>query len=131
MGRFIFLFLLCLSASVLFGQNTDLTATPTEPYENVSVNKIYSDSLSSTFVIHIKKEVPLHKHLHHTEQVYILSGTGLMRLDDLMLEIKAGDFIVIPKGSVHGVTVTSSEPLKVLSIQSPMFDGTDRILITE
>lgn len=105
--------------------------TPADAYDNVHVEKIYSDSAATSFIIHIKKEVVLHKHAEHTEQVYILEGTGKMRLGDEWILIKPGDYIVIPKNTPHAVIVTSETPLKVLSIQTPMFDGTDRILITE
>ena len=73
----------------------------------------------------------LHKHEWHTEQVYILEGTATMRLGDSWFDIKANDYIVIPQNTLHAVKVTSSTPLKVMSIQSPYFDGSDRVMITE
>jgi len=106
------------------------TINPDAPYENIFSKKIYGDSLATTFVIWIKKDVALHKHAEHTEQVYILEGTAKMLLGENWFDIKAGDYIIIPKQTPHQVIVNSVIPLKVVSIQSPMFDGTDRILIT-
>ncbi len=103
---------------------------PDTLFENVFSKRLFSDSLTSSFIIWIKQEVPLHKHAEHTEQVYILEGTANMLLGDNWIAIKSGDYIVIPKGTPHQVIVNSAVPLKVLSIQSPMFDGTDRILIS-
>ncbi len=100
-------------------------------YENISSQKLYSDSLVSTFEIWVKKEVPLHKHVFHTEQVIVLEGEGNMRLGDEWKMIKAGDLIIIPAGTLHQVIVTSSTPLKVLSIQAPEFDGSDRVIMKE
>jgi quercetin dioxygenase-like cupin family protein len=80
-------------------------------------------------VIFIKKEVKKHKHQFHTEHVYILEGEGEMLLGEKKLKVKKGDILFIPKNTIHSLKVTSKEPVKVLSIQSPYFDGKDRILI--
>ncbi len=102
-----------------------------DDYENVSSQKLYSDSLVTTFEIWVKKEVPLHKHEFHTEQVMVLEGEGNMRLGNEWKIIKTGDLIIIPAGTLHQVIVTSSIPLKVLSIQAPEFDGSDRVIMKE
>ncbi|EAY27687.1 cupin domain-containing protein [Microscilla marina] len=104
---------------------------PAGAYENVKVQKIYSNKHTSSFVIWIKKGVKAHKHLKHTEQVYILAGKARMRLDDQTFEVKKGDWIAIPEGSVHAVTVTSRKPLQVFSVQSPEFLGKDRVFVKE
>lgn len=100
-------------------------------YDNILAVKISSDSLSTSFVIFIKKEVKLHKHITHTENVIILEGEGIMCLGDKKIKVKKGDHVFIPKGTPHSVKVTSKKPMKVLSIQSPYFDGKDREFIDE
>jgi mannose-6-phosphate isomerase-like protein (cupin superfamily) len=95
----------------------------------VFASKTGGDSLATGFVIVIRKEVKLHKHVHHSEHVYIISGSAQMRIGDKTQTVAAGDLVFIPKGTAHGVKVTSSEPLKVVSVQSPAFDGTDRVLL--
>lgn len=104
---------------------------PPEAYDNIHVEKVYSDSLVSSFVIWVKESVALHKHLAHSEHVYVLSGNAVMRCGDEENEIGPGDLILIPFGTVHMVEVTSEEPLKVLSIQAPEFKGKDRVFIKE
>lgn len=64
------------------------TIKPPASYENIYNRSVFSDSLSSSFVIFIKKEVKLHKHVTHTEQVYILDGEGEMMVDDKKMKIK-------------------------------------------
>ncbi len=98
-------------------------------FENVYSEKITGDSLSTSFLILIKKEVKLHKHLEHSEHVYVLEGEGNMQLGNDWFKIKSGDLIFIPKNTPHKVVTTSKTPLKVISIQSPQFDGSDRILL--
>ena len=121
-----FLFL----ASVLFGQE-ELSLQklqPEEDYENIHVQKISEDSLQSSFVIWVKKGVKEHFHAKHSENIYVIEGKAEMTLGTKVFTIDKGDYFNIPKGTLHSVTkVLSKKPLKVLSIQSPLFDGSDRI----
>ena len=95
--------------------------------ENVFNLPLFNDSLASSFCIIIKKEVKPHKHQFHSEHVFVLEGEGLMKLGEKILQLKKGDFIFIPKNTIHSVKTTSNVPLKVISIQAPFFDGKDRI----
>lgn len=104
---------------------------PDENYENIWVKKIADDEHQTSFVIWIKKDVQLHKHEHHTENIFILGGKGKMRINDEIFVIKKGDYFNIPQNTPHGLKVLSSSPVKVLSIQSPKFEGKDRIFLEE
>jgi mannose-6-phosphate isomerase-like protein (cupin superfamily) len=87
---------------------------------------------SSSFLLTIRAAVPSHYHQYHTEQIYVLEGSARMRLADKELMIRPGDYLLILPGTVHGVLeVTSDEPLKVLSIQSPRFDPSDRVMVQD
>lgn len=97
--------------------------------DNIYNKPLFGDSLASSFIILIKKEVKLHKHLYHSEHVVVLEGSGTMNLGGKLLEIKKGDVIFIPKNTAHSVKINGKQPLKVLSIQSPFFDGKDRQFI--
>lgn len=127
--RNVFVFILVLFGTQLIAQqiSTDTIKSPT-PDKNY-VRTLHHDSLSSSFLIIIPKEVKPHYHADHTEQVVILSGEADMMLGEQQLHIKAGDVIIIPKGTKHSVIVTSEVPLKIISLQAPFFDGTDRIML--
>jgi quercetin dioxygenase-like cupin family protein len=96
-------------------------------FENIHVKKISSDSSSSTFAIWIKQKVKLHKHVYHTENVLIDKGFGEFQINDSIYKVVAGDWIVIPKNTWHGVIVNSKSTMKVISVQSPEYFGKDRI----
>tara|TARA_Y100000991_G_C21903038_1_gene318956 strand:- start:123 stop:521 length:399 start_codon:yes stop_codon:yes gene_type:complete len=100
---------------------------PEKEFENINVKKLSSNSNATTFAIWIKKSVSLHKHIQHTENVYISEGFGLFQLGDSTYNVKKGDLITIPKNTWHGVKVNSKTPMKVISIQSPEFLGKDRV----
>lgn len=105
------------------------TILPPANYDNIYVRPLFHDSLASGFVIFIKKEVKQHKHNAHTEQVVILDGEGSMKLGEKTIKVKKGDILFIPAGTPHSLIVTSKGPVKVLSTQSPYFDGKDRVMI--
>ncbi len=105
---------------------------PNEDYDNLKVKSMYSDSLVSTFTIWIKKGVKAHKHVHHTEQVQVLEGAAEMVLGNDTLFIQTGDWIVIPKNTIHAISkVYGNRPLKVISIQTPQYFAQDRVFIDE
>jgi mannose-6-phosphate isomerase-like protein (cupin superfamily) len=99
--------------------------------DNIYNKALAGDSLANGFCIVIKKEVKAHKHLYHSEHVVVLEGEGQMRLDSKNFAIKKGDVVFIPKNTVHAVKSTGTTPLKVVSIQSPRFDGSDRVFVDE
>jgi mannose-6-phosphate isomerase-like protein (cupin superfamily) len=125
------LIVLLLSGFSLHSQhqlNTDSVGLKTVS-DNLYNKPLFSDSLASSFVILIKKEVKAHKHLGHSEHVIVLEGTGDMKLGDKEIKIKKGDVVFIPKNTVHTVKRTGKAALKVISVQAPYFDGKDRIFI--
>jgi mannose-6-phosphate isomerase-like protein (cupin superfamily) len=104
---------------------------PKEDFDNIHVVKLTTDSLASSFLIWVKKSVKAHKHEKHTENLYVLSGKGIMKVGQEEFEISAGDYLKIPMNTVHSVKVISDEPLKVISVQAPEFTGKDRVFVDE
>jgi len=122
---FITLFISVKSQSAVSLDTVNISAKT----ENVFNLPLFNDSLASSFCIIINREVKPHKHQFHSEHVFVLEGEGLMKLGEKILQLKKGDFIFIPKNTIHSVKTTSKVPLKVISIQAPFFDGKDRIII--
>ena len=129
-----FLFLIFCTATLFCKAQTSQSLDTVKTYgdyENIYLRKLNSDSLVSSFVIFIKKEVKAHKHATHSEHIYFLDGEGEMMVGEKKISVKKGDMIFVPKGTVHSLEVTSKTPVKVLSVQAPMFDGKDRVMIEE
>jgi len=131
MKKVLFFVFFLLGSVGLMGQEGSvvnvLKKKPVEAFENIKIEKLYSDERATSFLIWVKKGVEEHYHSLHTEQLYVLSGKGKMTIKGEVIVIKKGDFIVIPKGTNHSVKVVGRKPLKVLSIQAPEFKGKDRI----
>jgi len=107
----------------------DLSNRSKPTSDNISVERLSGDSLTTSFLIQIREEVPLHYHAYHSEHVYVLSGSGEFILDGDTSVVSEGTYMFIPKQSEHHVKVTSDNPMRVLSIQSPEFTGKDRIKV--
>lgn len=52
-------------------------------------------------VVKLKDEFVMHKHDDEDEMFLVIEGKLLMELDNKTLEINAGEFVVIPKGTNH------------------------------
>lgn len=126
MRLILFLFLL---PSITFAQKVQNLKSDIEhkDYENIYSIPVYENEHASYFLIFIKNEVKSHKHVHHTESITVLEGSGTMTVGENEFEIKEGDFFTIPKNTFHAVKVNSEIPLKVMSIQMPKFNPDDRI----
>jgi mannose-6-phosphate isomerase-like protein (cupin superfamily) len=96
---------------------------------NVGVAKISTDSLHSTYIIWVDDSVRPHYHDRHTELIYVLEGEGVFYRDEEAEVIRAGDYLIILPGTVHSYKCSKGKRTKVLSIQTPEFDGSDRIWV--
>lgn len=107
----------------------DLSNWSNSTSDNISVERLAGDSLTTSFLIQIRNEVPLHYHAYHSEHVYIISGSGEFVLNGDTTAVFEGMYMFIPSESRHSVSVTSDVPMRVLSIQCPKFTGEDRIKV--
>ena len=66
-------------------------------------------------------------HLHRqSEEIYhVTQGTGTMRMGSAEFEIRCGDTITIAPGTLHNVTNTGDQPLKILCVCHPAYADAD------
>lgn len=58
------------------------------------------------------EQVGLHVHLDMEEVFYFLEGEGIMQMNEEILEVKAGDRIVVPAHISHMIENTSDKEMK-------------------
>ena len=85
-------FILILSFNTKAQKQVIDTLSGDVKFDNVFVKKLYTDSLSTSFLICIKNEVKEHKHLKHTESVYVESGEAIMTLANDTFNVKKERF---------------------------------------
>jgi uncharacterized cupin superfamily protein len=73
-----------------------------------------------------KTAFPFHAHNAFEEGVYVLEGTGTLRLGDQSIAVRAGDYVALLPGpsAAHGLTNTGSVTLRYLALSSPATPAT-------
>jgi len=69
-----------------------------------------------------------HYHLRAEEIYYITQGTGRIRIEGEVREVKSGDAIAIPPGQKHKLWNTGKETLRLLCCCSPAYEDADTII---
>ncbi len=73
------------------------------------------------------KEMPMHKHLKHTETITVLSGMGKLILEDVEVDLIAGATVSIAAGKEHSIRAVGSD---LRCIEVSLGDtGDDEIMI--
>ena len=68
-----------------------------------------------------KTAFPLHFHSAFEEAIYVLEGTGTLRIGAERVELRAGDYVGLPPGpeAVHALTNTGRDVLRYLCLSAP------------
>ncbi len=69
-----------------------------------------------------------HYHSQAEEIYYITHGTGKMRIDGELREVKPGDAIAIPRGQKHKLWNTGNEVLRLLCCCAPAYEHEDTVI---
>ncbi len=94
-----------------------------EPIRSVITES--ADAVIVAWYIQPGQKIAAHIHPHGQDTWTILSGQGEYFLDLMgtTQSIAAGDVVIAPIGSVHGVFNHRSEPLRFISVVSPAEAG--------
>jgi mannose-6-phosphate isomerase-like protein (cupin superfamily) len=69
-----------------------------------------------------------HYHPKAEEIYYITHGTGRMRIETELRDVKAGDAIAIPPGKKHKLWNTGAETLRLLCCCAPAYEHSDTVI---
>jgi mannose-6-phosphate isomerase-like protein (cupin superfamily) len=69
-----------------------------------------------------------HYHVVAEEIYYITHGTGRIRLDGEVRDLKSGDAVAIPPGRKHKLWNTGTETLRLLCCCAPAYEHNDTII---
>ena len=69
-----------------------------------------------------------HFHPRAEEIYYITHGSGKMRIEGELREVKVGDAIAIPPGQKHKIWNTGAEILRLLCCCAPCYEHTDTVI---
>ena len=96
-------------------KDSDLNAVPNSPG---NFNKTYVTADGATVSVQTGNVA---KHLHPltNEIQYVVEGSGKIWLGDKQIDFKPGDLMIIPKGTPHAGTVTTTGKYKAIAIKTP------------
>jgi quercetin dioxygenase-like cupin family protein len=73
----------------------------------------------------------LHTQPDHDEIVIVIDGEAEFRVGDEVYRVGPGDFLFIPRNTLHGRVRTITDSMSALSIYSPFFDRTKENIVWE
>ncbi|MBP7736356.1 MAG: cupin domain-containing protein [Spirochaetes bacterium] len=88
----------------------------------IGLEQVFRNETMSFNVGVVPLEVPDHYHKISDEMYFVHEGKGRMRLGDEHRDVAEGDFISIPRGTVHGLVKTGGARMVIFIITSPPFD---------
>jgi len=82
--------------------------------------ELFSDNMTLGITeVPCKSSVP--KHTHEEEEIiYILEGIGEVCFEESLVNIMAGDAVILPKNKAHSISNTGRDTLKFLFCFSPI-----------
>ena len=73
----------------------------------------------------------LHTQPDHDEIVIVIDGEAEFKVRDEVYRVGPGDFVFIPRNTLHGRVRTITDSMSALSIYSPFFDRTKENIVWE
>jgi mannose-6-phosphate isomerase-like protein (cupin superfamily) len=73
----------------------------------------------------------LHTQPDHDEIVIVIAGEADFRVGDEVYRVGPGDFVFIPRNTLHGRVRTITDSMSALSVYSPYFDRTKENIVWE
>jgi hypothetical protein len=71
---------------------------------------------STASLIQLREPLAEHSHAEADEMVYVVAGEGLQRIGSVDMNLTAGTFAVVPRGTPHTITRKSNTPMIMISI---------------
>jgi quercetin dioxygenase-like cupin family protein len=104
-----------------------LRQAPVAADEDLRAEPLVESEEFSAYLLQFRTGEPRHIHCGHDQTFIVYRGQGEIYIDDQRRVCRPGDVFHIPRGTPHYCVNTASEPLVVVNLFTPPFDGKDRI----
>lgn len=102
-----------------------------EDFENLRMETLATNPLSSHHLVVIRREEPLHYHAAHDGWALVLKGEADFLLGESGMKLSPGSSVYLPRGIKHKAVRTGGEPVAALVIFTPAYDGKDVVPVEE
>ena len=76
---------------------------------------------TATFCLDCNAKVVKHKHKKEDNFWYIVSGEGVVILDNKEISVKEGDSFIIPKDTVHEARTGDNQKMRILQVECVVY----------
>ena len=107
--------------------------TPIDPAVGIRLALLWEDSDKTYYgsLISPNKSITPHYHNKGDELYFIITGNGVMRIDDYEFEVSSGDFFNVPAKAVHQLSNTSGDDMLAVFACDPKHLKGDRFVVKE
>ncbi len=70
------------------------------------------------------EEPPSHMHTTENEMFYVLEGAVTFQCGDESFYLEKGGFIFLPRGVEHSYTISSEDPVRLITVTAPVREET-------
>ena len=95
-------------------------ATVSDPVKRMFICD--GESITANIAVSSGEGSKLHTQPDHDEIVIVIDGEAEFRVGDEVKRVGPGDFVFIPRNTLHGRVRTITESMSALSIYAPFFD---------
>jgi mannose-6-phosphate isomerase len=96
------------------------------PWGSFTVLHTDSSHQVKKLVVNSGMRLSLQSHEFRSEHWFIVSGSGLVQLENELIKVQQGCSVDVPIGAKHRITSTSDDPLVFVEVQSGIsFDEND------
>ena len=104
-------------------------ATQNDPVKRMFICD--GESITANIASSTGNEAKLHTQPEHDEIVIVIDGEAEFRVGEEVRRIGPGDFVFIPRNTIHGRVRTITESMSALSIYAPYFDRNKENIVWE
>lgn len=135
-----FLFLFCLinlscaqklssRRIIKLGKTSEVRWSEKDLKKEIVVKLLESNEHCSILLIRLNGSEKPHVHEHHSLSVYVLKGESSIIIEGKEVDLFPGDFVTIPKGTIHWAKNKGDSPAEVIAVFSPPYKGKDIKLV--
>jgi quercetin dioxygenase-like cupin family protein len=104
-----------------------LREAPLAADEDLRAELLLESEEFSAYLVQFRSGESRHIHRTHDQTFIVYRGHGEIYINDRRRPCQPGDVFHIPRGTPHSCVNTGPQPLVVVNIFTPPFDGKDRI----
>jgi len=95
--------------------------------ENIRADAIARTETASYHVVQVLGRETPHRHAAHDLTVFVLRGRGTLVLGNTRIPLRAGDAVLIPRGTAHWFVNEGRGRAVALAVFTPPLDATDSV----